>query len=86
MTSPDSLLLDRGSYYAPIPVLAVDARGIICDFNVALRVLMHPDIEHARSRPVDELTGDIADHIEGDLFLVIYFHVLRPARHGARRR
>ena len=68
MTSPDSLLLDRGSYYAPIPMLAVDARGIICDFNVALRVLMHPDIEHARSRPVDQLTGDIADHIEGDLF------------------
>ncbi len=68
MTSQVSLLLDRGSYYAPTPVLAVDARGVIADFNIALRVLMHPDIEHARSRPVDELSADIADHIEGDLF------------------
>lgn len=59
MNRPDALPLGPSSYYAPVPALVVDARGRITDFNVALRVLMHPDIAGARLRSVDDLSAEI---------------------------
>ena len=68
MNNHASLPLDQSAYYAPVPTLAIDASGVISDFNIAMRLLMHPDIEGARSRSVDELRNAIKDRIEGDLF------------------
>ena len=67
MTSHEALLLAPSSYYAPVPTLMIDTQGLIVDFNIALRVLMHPDIEGARYQAVDELSAKIRQRAEGDL-------------------
>lgn len=68
MISRDALLLARSSYYAPGPVLMMDAQGSIVDFNIALQVLMHPDIEGARYKSASDLTSKIRHRTEGDIF------------------
>lgn len=67
MTSCDALLLARSSYYAPGPIVTIDTEGLIIDFNIALQVLMHPDIEGARYQAVDELAAKIRHRTEGDI-------------------
>jgi demethylmenaquinone methyltransferase/2-methoxy-6-polyprenyl-1,4-benzoquinol methylase len=66
MTNKDSLLLARSSYYAPVPTLATDAEQSTIDFNIALRVLMDPDIDGARFQTVDRFMAKLRDRMEGN--------------------
>ncbi|MCZ6862124.1 MAG: methyltransferase domain-containing protein [Alphaproteobacteria bacterium] len=67
MPDRNPLLLSRSSYYAPVPILAMDAEQSTVDFNIALRVLMDPDIEGARFQTVDLLMAKLRDRTEGDI-------------------
>jgi len=61
------LTIDKSTYYAPTPMLLMDARRRIVDFNIALEVLMAPDIEGCRLRPARLLLNRLGSRIEGDL-------------------
>jgi ubiquinone/menaquinone biosynthesis C-methylase UbiE len=59
MTSPTQF--DKSAYYAPLPMLAIDVDGRVCDFNVACEVLMRDDISASRMRDVAEVLEQIGN-------------------------
>ena len=70
MTNQNPLLLARSSYYSPIPILSIDTKQSIVDFNIALEVLMGPDIESARFRTLDQLVAELHGRTEGHMLSV----------------
>src|SRR5215468_7825433 len=60
--------LARGLYYAPLPILTVDAEGRVLDYNLALDILAGDELSGRRYLPLDGLVQRLAPRVtEGAL-------------------
>lgn len=83
-------ILSRSEYYAPTPILRIDATKRLSDFNLAARVLLEPDLAGCQHRPVSHLFRALAARSRGDFPLqltgVLSGDVAEPsASRGATR-
>jgi ubiquinone/menaquinone biosynthesis C-methylase UbiE len=67
MKSNDHLILTPSAYYAPTPMMTVDRGEEVVDYNLALQVLLGPDVDGCRYQSVDHLLERAAPRLSGIL-------------------
>ncbi len=67
MSVEPAMTLGKSAYYAPVPMLTMDAEKWIIDFNIAVQVLMGADIEGLRHEPASYLIQRVRPRMEGAL-------------------
>jgi ubiquinone/menaquinone biosynthesis C-methylase UbiE len=55
--------LARGLYYAPLPILTVDAQGRVLDYNLALDILAGDELSGRRYLPLDGLVQRLDSYV-----------------------
>lgn len=61
-----SSILSRSEYYAPTPILKVDANEQLSDFNIAARVLLGSDLAGYQYQPMSHFLRAVAPRVRGD--------------------